>query len=135
MSVEIFDGQFSAASWAAAHGDALTEAALHGGARNWDWHTHSWGVIFEVEFDDDEAWEGFRNSPAVTAALDAVPDPVSGLLIYKGRGGSASRPEPRRPRPLAGAGAAALPVPITEPLDDEFEGIFRDARPRTLITV
>jgi hypothetical protein len=134
MSVEIFDGVFSAANWSAAHGDAITEAALHGGAKDWDWHTHSWGVIFEVEFDDEEAWERFRNSPAVTAALDAVPDPVHGLLIYRGRGGSSSRPEPRRPKPLAGAGAAALPLPITDPLDDELESIFGDARPRQLIT-
>src|SRR3954469_14991144 len=134
MSFEVFDGEFSAANWAAAHGDAITEAALQGGARNWEWHTHSWGVIFEVEFDDDEAWDRFRDSPAVIAALDAVPDPVHGLLIYRGRGGSSSRPEPRRPKPLTGAGAAALPIPITEPLEEELD-IFREVRPRTLITV
>jgi hypothetical protein len=53
----------------------------------------------------------FRALPAVRAALDAVPDPVNGLLIYRGRGGSAGRPVPRKPRPLAGAGAVALPEP------------------------
>jgi hypothetical protein len=48
MSLEIFDGEVSAAGWAEAHGDSLTEAALSGGARNWSWHTHGWGVIFEA---------------------------------------------------------------------------------------
>ena len=130
MSLEIFDGGFSAATWAAGHGDALTEAALAGGARNWSWHTHDWGVIFEVEFDDEEAWERFVNSAAVKAALDAVPEPVNGLLIYRGRGGSSSRPVPRRPRPLAGAGAAALPLPIA-PIDIDT----REAVPRQLLLV
>src|SRR5205085_1076217 len=111
MSLEIFDGELSAASWAEAHGDALTEAALAGGARNWSWHSHDWGVIFEVEFDDEAAWERFVESTAVKAALDAVPEPVNGLLIYRGRGGSSSRPVPRRPRPLAGAGAGLRGVP------------------------
>jgi hypothetical protein len=130
MSLEIFDGEVSAARWAAAHGDALTEAALAGGARNWSWNGHDWGVIFEVEFDDEEAWERFLHSTAVKAALDAVPEPVNGLLIYRGRGGSSSRPVPRRPRPLAGAGAAALPLPI-DPIDVDT----RDLTPRQLLLV
>jgi len=130
MSFEIFDGEFSASSWAAAHGDALTEAALAGQARNWSWHTHDWGVIFEVEFDDEEAWQRFVDSAAVKAALDAVPEPVNGLLIYRGRGGSSSRPVPRRPRPLSGAGAAALPLPI-DPVDVDT----RAAAPRQLLLV
>ena len=116
MSLEIFDGEVSAAQWAAAYGDALTEAALAGGALDWSWHSHNWGEIFEVEFADEDAWDRYINSAAVKAALDAVPEPVNGLLIYRGRGGSSSRPVPRRPRPLAGAGAAALPLPI-DPVD------------------
>jgi hypothetical protein len=53
----------------------------------------------------------------VRAALDAVPDPVNGLLIYPGRGGSSGRVQPRRPRPIAGAGAAPLPEePVQESL-------------------
>jgi hypothetical protein len=127
MSLEIFDGELSAASWAEAHGDALTEAALSGGARNWSWHTHGWGVIFEVEFDDEDAWERFRDSTAVRAALDAVPEPLNGVLIYRGRGGSSSKPVPRRPRPLAGAGAAAIPLPI-DPVDLDV----REVAPRVL---
>jgi hypothetical protein len=68
-------------------------------------------VVLELEVPDEAAWEAFRGLPAVAAALDAVPDPVSGLIVYRGRGGSSSRPEPRKPRPLAGSGAAALPLP------------------------
>ena len=50
-----------------------------------------------------------------------MPDPVSGLIVYRGRGGNAGRGEPRRPRPLIGSGAAALPLPVEfEWLDDEI---------------
>jgi hypothetical protein len=65
--------------------------------------------LFEIAFASDERWEVFRDLPAVRAALDAVPDPINGLLIYPGRGGSSGRTQPRRPRPIAGAGAAPLP--------------------------
>jgi len=50
----------------------------------------------------------------VRTALDSVPDPVGGLLVYRGRGGSSGASFPRRPRPLAGSGAAALPLPTEE---------------------
>jgi len=50
----------------------------------------------------------------VVAALDAVPDRLNGLLVYRGRGGGAGVPAPRRPRPHAGAGAVALPEPEAE---------------------
>ncbi|HEX2849793.1 MAG TPA: hypothetical protein VHN98_04535 [Acidimicrobiales bacterium] len=116
MSMEVFDASGSAASWADAHGDALTEAALLHGAVDWVWHRAPWGVIFEIAFKDDAAWESFRSSSAVQAALDAVPDPVGGLLIYRGRGGSSGSRDPRKPRPLLGSGAAALPLPLTEEL-------------------
>jgi len=111
MSLEIFDGDTTASSWAEIFGDVLTEAALAGGALDWAWHRHDWGVIFEVSFPDEATWERFRATPLVGATLDAVPDPVSGLLVYRGRGGSSGRPIPRRPRPFAGCGAAALPLP------------------------
>ena len=39
------------------------------------------GVLFEVAFRSDERWQAYRQLPAVRAALDAVPDPVNGLLI------------------------------------------------------
>jgi hypothetical protein len=131
-SIEVIDGAGSSSLWAHRHGDALVEAALLDGARDWSWHEHPWGVVFEVEFDSDDAWERFRLSPAVVAALDAVPDPVSGLIIYRGRGGSAGRGDPRRPRPLAGAGAAALPLPLE---DDVFTDLVREVWQAPILTL
>jgi hypothetical protein len=110
-SIEVFDGAtLSAARWQDAHGYALTEAAITHGAYAWQWHTHSWGVLFEIAFRSDERWSVFRALPGVRAALDAVPDPINGLLVYPGRGGSSGRVQPRRPRPVTGAGAAELPI-------------------------
>ncbi len=108
-SIEVLDGAFSAEQWRAAHGAALIEASITHGACDWDWQRHSWGVIFEIAFRDSDAWYNFRRLPAVTAALDAVPDPVNGLMIYPGRGGSSASGDPRRPFPRAGAGAAPIP--------------------------
>jgi hypothetical protein len=71
-------------------------------------------VVFEVEFGTDAEWEAFRTLPMVQAALDGVPDPVNGLLVYRGRGGGAGSVSPRKPRPTAGAGAMALPEPGDE---------------------
>ena len=73
--------------------------------------------MFEVLFDADEQWEAFRGLPVVRAALDAVPDPVNGLLIYRGRGGAGAR-EPRRPAPAPGSAAVSLPGPADEPYLD-----------------
>lgn len=110
-SIEVFDGQSSASVWAEAQGDILMEAALLSGASDWTWHRHSWGVAFEVAFDDSTVWDAYCALAAVRTALDTVPDPLTGLIVYRGRGGAAGAPQPRRPRPLAGAGAVALPVP------------------------
>src|SRR5512135_3756841 len=38
----------------------------------------------------------------------SVPDPVSGLLIYRGRGGTPGTRPPCRPRPASGAEAISL---------------------------
>jgi len=65
----------------------------------------------EIEFASEERRDAFRTLPVVTAALDAVPDPAHGLLVYPGRGGGAGSRMPRRPRPLPMAGAGAVPVP------------------------
>lgn len=108
-SIEVLDGAFPAGRWKDAHGAALVEAALSHGARDWDWSEHQWGVVFEVAWRDSDEWVAFRALPAVTAALDAVPNPLYGLLIYQGRGGSSACGQPRRPVPRAGAGSAAIP--------------------------
>jgi hypothetical protein len=113
-SIEVFDGQFTATRWRDSYSSTLIESAIVHGAADWTWHIHRWGVVFEVSFAEDASWEAFRGLAAVRAALDAVPDPVNGLLVYRGRGGGAGAASPRRPRPTAGAGAMALPEPAAE---------------------
>ena len=130
MSIEVFDGTYSARSWQEAWGDRLVENAIVSDASDWNWHRTGWGVIFEVAFADEEAWTRYRESLGVQLALDAVPDPVSGLIVYKGRGGNSGTRKPRKPRPLIGSGAAALPLPL-----DEEWFLFQQQgydRPRTL---
>ena len=119
-SIEVFDGATSASVWAEAYRDVLMETAVTSGASDWSWHRHTWGVVFEVCFADEEAWDAYANLPVVRAALDAVPDPVTGLIVYRGRGGSSGAPFPRKPRPLAGSGSAALPLPWVLTSDDIF---------------
>lgn len=110
-SIEVFDGEtLSAARWQDAHGNALVEAAITHGAYEWAWHQHSWGVLFEIAFRSDDQWPDYRELPAVRAALDAVPDPVNGLLVYPGRGGSSGRVQPRPRLPISSAGAATIPI-------------------------
>jgi len=139
FSIEVLDGVSSAALWQEVHGDTLVEAAFTAGATDWSWHRHSWGTVLELEVQDEEAWERFRAALAVQTALDAVPDPVSGLIVYRGRGGSAGRSQPRKPRPLIGSGAAALPLP-TEGFafelfpDDEAYRLFGRVEPRLVGT-
>ena len=123
FSIEVLDGAVSASVWSEAHRDALIESALLNRATDWNWHRHTWGVVLELAFGDEAAWERFQELPAVQAALDAVPDPVWGLIMYKGRGGSAGTVSPRRPKPLAGAGSAALPLPW-DLWDDRETSIF-----------
>lgn len=99
MTIEVLDGERSAALWEDAHGDALTEAAITGGAQYWEWHAQPWGVVLKLCFPNEERWDAYRRSAAVSAALDGVPDRVNGLLIHRGRGGSAGRLAPRPPTP------------------------------------
>lgn len=114
MSIEVIDGASSARQWSESHGDPLIVTALLHGARDWSWHHHPWGVVLELDFADDAAWDRFLAAPATTAALDAVPDPVWGVIMYRGRGGSSGARDPRKPRPLVSGGAAALPLPLEE---------------------
>jgi hypothetical protein len=110
-STEVFHGEFPARQWQDAYSSMLIEPAVTAAATGWEWHEHRWGVVFEVEFGEDSRRETFR---AIPAALDAVPDPVNGLLVYRGRGGGAGASSPRRPRPAARAGAMARPEPGAE---------------------
>jgi hypothetical protein len=114
-TIEVLDGQFSADVWSQSHREHLVEAAVTHGARDWRWVTRDWGLILELGFADVDDWLRFRATPAVQAALDAVPDPVNGLYIYSGPGGSSGVRHRRRPRPKPAAGAAERPLPV-EPL-------------------
>jgi hypothetical protein len=110
-SIEVIDAELMPADrWRDAHAARLVEAAISHGAKDWNWMRTPWGVVFEVCFADWDAWTGFRALPGVVAALDSVPDPINGLMIYPGRGGSSGARQPRKPLPKAGAGAAPIPT-------------------------
>ena len=111
ITVEVFDGDSSAAAWARAWHDRLIEAAVTGGAVFWDEHEHRWGVVLEFTFADERLRDSFRQAPVLLAALDAAPDPVNGVLVYPHRGGGSGSRQPRRPRPVRTSDAAALPEP------------------------
>jgi hypothetical protein len=117
-SVEVFHGEFRASRWQQSYSASLIEAAISHGAVDWSWSEHPYGVVFEVCFSDEAQWTAFRALPVVRAALDAVPDPVNGLLVYRGRGGGAGAPARRRRPPSAGAGALDLPEPRDEHVAD-----------------
>jgi hypothetical protein len=111
-SIEVFSGdKLPASGWRYAYEDGLTEAAITHGAMYYEWHDTEYGVIFEVLFTGDEQWEAFRALPAVRAALDGVPDPINGLLVYRGRGGAAGGRKPRKPKPAPRAAALELEEP------------------------
>lgn len=121
-SIEVFNGSGSSAmAWRQSYGSALIESALSNGAGEWAWIETRWGVVLEVCFAEEADWLRFRGLPAVRAALDGVPDPVNGLLVYRGRGGSAGSRSPRRPRPAPTAGAMALEEVVTEHVVDLTE--------------
>lgn len=118
-SIEVFDSRVQAAlRWKDSYRDQIIETAVTTGAVDWNWIEHKSGVVFEVCFADEAAWEVFRGSGAVQAALDAVPDPTYGLLVYKGRGGGAGARQPKKPKPSAGAGALDLPEPVEQVILD-----------------
>ncbi len=111
LTIEVFDAEgFAASTWQDAHGNDLVEAAVTHGALYWEWHETRWGRVLELAFPDDERLERYRELPAVPAALDAVPDRVHGLLVYRGRGGGSGARVPRRPRPNPVAGSAEWPI-------------------------
>ena len=129
-SIEVFDSRLQAAlRWKDSYRAQIVEAAITTGAVDWNWIEHKSGVVFEVCFADESTWEVFRGSLAIQAALDAVPDPMYGLLIYKGRGGGAGSRQPRKPRPSVGAGALELPEPVDQRILDltQAEAVGRAA--------
>ena len=63
ITVEVFDGGYSAASWATAWHDRLIETAVTGGAVFWDEHEHRWGVVLEFVFADERQRDAFRQAP------------------------------------------------------------------------
>ncbi|WP_116449739.1 hypothetical protein [Blastococcus litoris] len=111
LTIEVFDGATSAAGWELSWHDRIVEAAVTGGAVFWDEHAHSWGVVLEFTFDDERRRDAFRQAPVLLAALDATPDPVTGVLVYPHRGGGDGIRQPRRPHPVRGGGTAELPLP------------------------
>lgn len=118
-SIEVFHGEkLPASRWRDTYEDMLTEAAITHGAVYWEWQEFTYGVIFEVCFGSDEQWEAFRDLPTVRGALDAVPDPINGLLVYRGRGGAAGSRKPRKPKPAPSAAALELDEPLEERLID-----------------
>lgn len=129
-SIEVFHADLSARRWKDAYEQALIEAAVTNGAVDWAWHEHRTGVVLEVAFEDESRWEAFRNLPAVRGALDAAPDPVNGLIVYRGRGGAAGSRKPRRPRPSPAAGALAL----DEPAESRRVDLAEAARPGPVAT-
>ena len=125
-SIEVFDGEIPASQWKQAFSASLVEAAISAGAYDWSWIESRWGVVFEACFTEGTRWEAFRALPVVRAALDAVPDPVNGLLIYRGRGGASGASSPRRPRPVPSAGAVSLPEPAEDSYLDVTKAELRD---------
>lgn len=121
-SIEVFDSRVQAAlHWKDSYRAQIVEAAITTGAVDWNWIEHKSGVVFEVCFADEASWDGFRNSLAIQAALDAVPDPAYGLLVYRGRGGGAGSRQPKKPKPSVGAGALELPEPVEQRVWDLTE--------------
>jgi hypothetical protein len=114
LTIEVADAVVPASAWRRAHGEDLVETAVTHGAVYWDWHETRWGVVLELVFPDDERLDRFRRLPALLAALDAAPDPVHGLALYRGRGGASGARVPRHPGPRLTAGAAAWPLPDEE---------------------
>ena len=114
-SIEVFDAeQLPARRWKDSYQDELIEAAVTNGATYWEWHEHRYGVVFEVLFETDAQWEAFRALPAVRSALDGVPDPVNGLIVYRGRGGGSGPRKPRKPKPAPSSSSIAAPEPPEE---------------------
>jgi hypothetical protein len=113
-SIEIMDAEhagISAAAWRDAYAQGLAESLVTNGASSWEWYEHTWGVVLEVAFAEERGWLAWKALPGTRAALDAVPDPVTGLLVHRGHGGASGSYVPRVPRNDPAADRAALSDP------------------------
>jgi hypothetical protein len=113
FSIEVLDGDGSARLWADAWSDVIIWAAQRHGVIDWEISEHPWGVLVEIEVRDEDQFDALRAD--IAHALDAVPDPIRGLLVHPGRGGSAGSRIFRGPRPILGSGAMAVPIPEPVP--------------------
>jgi hypothetical protein len=114
-SIEVLDAEnahTSATAWRDAYAQALAESLVTNGAASWKWFEYSWGVVLEVAFREERGWLAWRTLPGTRAALDAVPDPVSGLLVHRGHGGASGSYVPSAPRIAPAADRVALPEPV-----------------------
>lgn len=126
-SIEIFDGMFSAHKWADTHADSLIETGIQSGALDWDLKRTAWGVVFEIEFKTEAAWEQYRNLPVVIEALKSTPNPSSGVLIYRGRSLDGGHRSPKKPKPFSGAGSNSLALPLAQmPFLEALPPLFSD---------
>ncbi|WP_327291454.1 hypothetical protein [Streptomyces sp. NBC_01198] len=111
-SIEVMDVEdgavHTAGGWRDAYAQALAESLITNGASSWRWFEHSWGVVLEVSFAEEEAWAAWYALPGTQAALDAVPDPLRGLLVHRGHGGASGAYVPRVPSATPHADHTAL---------------------------
>lgn len=136
MSIEIFNGAYTARNWADAHSDTLVETAVTEGAIDWELKKTAWGMVLEVAFPSEAHWERFRDSESVRTILGTVPDPLQGVLIYRGRSLDGGKSAGKKPKPKIGSGSNALslpfaPLPFTEPLSAFFSDMRVDQRTLT----
>lgn len=113
--MEVMDAEHagtSATAWRDAYAQALAESLVTNGAAAWEWFEYTWGVVLEVAFHEERVWLEWRALPGTQAALDAVPDPVSGLLVHRGHGGTSGSYVPRAPKIAPAADRVALPEPF-----------------------
>ncbi|WUH93878.1 hypothetical protein OG900_29695 [Streptomyces sp. NBC_00433] len=115
-SIEVMDVEdgavHTATGWRDAYAQVLTESLITNGASSWRWFEHSWGVVLEVAFAEEESWADWLALPGTAATLDAVPDPVRGLIVHRGHGGASGSYVPRPAGTAPRADSVALPEPL-----------------------
>jgi hypothetical protein len=127
LSIEIFNGAYAARIWADTNGDALIESAVTSDAVDWEVRRTAWGVVFEVAFRTELECDRFKALDAVKSAIQTMPDPKNGVIIYKGRSTDSGFGTPRRPRPKLDSGSSALALPFEKaPVFEPLPALFSD---------